>query len=168
MSNPMTHAVDATAERISPGFGFDDRRGTDRRRRPTPALSRYAIFGGRRVGGRRTGEDANQFVDRHGPWLFLVVVGVVALNFLDAWFTVLFLSHGGVELNPLVDQVIQSGLAPFILLKSAGIGFCVAVLTLTKNFRVARLGLGFVFGGYALLLGWHLYLFWNLQELTAF
>ncbi len=63
--------------------------GPDRRSRPTPFLSRYTFFGGRRRGGgRRLGENSDVFVDQHGEGLFLVVLSIVTLNFLDAWFTI--------------------------------------------------------------------------------
>lgn len=135
-------------------------RGPDRRLRPTPLLSRYTFFGGRRqLAGRRAFDDREAFVDVHGSRLFLVVVAIVALNFLDAFFTIFFLSHGGTELNPLVDAVLRVGTWPFIALKSLGIGVCVAVLTVAKNFRFAKLGLAVILGGYSVLLGWHLWLF---------
>lgn len=135
-------------------------RGPDRRRRPTPFLSRYTFFGGRRSqAGRRSEDEREVFVDVHGSWLFLVVVAIVALNFLDAFFTIYFLSHGGQELNPLVDAVLRVGIWPFVALKSVGIGICVAVLTVAKNFKTAKFGLGVVLGGYTVLLGWHLWLF---------
>ena len=88
-----------------------------------------------------------------------------ALNFLDAWFTVLFLSHGGTELNPFVDELLMLGTWPFILVKSLGIGICCVVLTLTRKFWMSRLGLGFVFTGYTLLLGWHLFLLTRLDSI---
>ncbi len=126
-------------------------------------LSRYTLWGGRRRSpGRRSGEPMTCFVDEYGALLFLVVVAIIALNFLDAWFTIYFLSHGGSELNPLVDWLLQAGTWPFILAKSIGIGVCVCVLTLTKNFRVARIGLCIVLCGYSLLLGWHLILLMRL------
>lgn len=121
-------------------------------------LSAFAWWGGRRVRGRRDGEIANIYVDQHGPLLLFVAVALAGLNVLDAYFTILFLSHGGQELNPLVDNLLRLGVWPFILLKSLGVGICVAFLTLTKNFLAARIGLGFLFVGYSLLLGWHLYL----------
>lgn len=134
--------------------------GPDRRQRPTPALSRYTFFGGRRrSGGRRAMENDGAFVDVHGAGLFLVVLAVIALNFLDAWFTMFFLSLGGEELNPVMDAVIREGTLPFVLAKSVGIGICVAVLTIAKNFRFARIGLAVVLVGYALLFGWHMWLY---------
>ena len=145
-------------------LGWDDRVLPDRRRRPTPMLSRYAFLGGRRSGGRRHDELGEGFADLHGAGLFLVVTSICALNMLDALFTILFLSHGGTELNPIVDQLLQFGLWPFVLTKCLGIGVCVVFLTMTRTFTIARLGLGMVLVGYAGLLGWHLYLLGTIPE----
>lgn len=133
----------------------DERRRVDRRR-PQGIWNRHTWFGGRRRGGRRR-EDA-LFVDQHGAGLFFVACGIVTLNVLDAFFTVLFLSHGGREMNPLVDQLLRHGLWPFLAVKSVGIGLCILLLCLVKNFPMARLGLGFLFVAYAALLAWHVYL----------
>jgi hypothetical protein len=121
-------------------------------------FSRHALLGGRRAGGRRVGEQQAVFVDRHGPGLLAVGLAIVVLNVLDAWFTLLLLSMGGREMNPLVQAILDWSVPAFLLFKTAGIGVCVGFLALTKNFRAARIGMGVVLGGYALLLGWHLYL----------
>ena len=121
-------------------------------------FSRYTFFGGRRMGTRRDGDDREIFVDRYSNRLYVAVLGVVLLNLLDAWFTLLFLAHGGVELNPFVDRILACGPEAFILFKTLGIGICVAFLTVTKNFKAARIGLAVVLGGYSLLLAWHLLL----------
>ena len=161
MANPMDTAPAPTPEAPAPAAGpsaaATARRG-DRRHQPTPMFSRYAFLGGRRRHGRRDGERQNQFVDQHGPRLLLASLVVVALNILDAWFTIYFLSYGGTEANPLVDMVLQMGLFPFIALKSVGIGVCVMFLCLAKNFRIARWGMAVVILGYSALLGWHFYL----------
>lgn len=138
----------------------EQRRQSDRRSRPTPMLSRYALWGGRRRHVRRDAEREGSFVDVHGPRLFGMVVAILALNLLDAWFTLVFLSHGGKELNPMVQAVLDLGSHPwpFLLLKTVGIGVLCGYLTLAKNFRSARIGLWLVFLGYAALLGWHFYL----------
>ena len=139
-------------------LGWDDRSMPDRRQRPTSMFSRYTLFGGRRKQCRRTHERPNSFVDQHGPVLFAVITSIVALNFLDAFFTALFLSHGGQEMNPIIDWLLGFGLWPFLIGKSLGIGVCVAFLTMTKNFVVSRGGLAIVLIGYSALLGWHLHL----------
>jgi hypothetical protein len=133
---------------------------SDRRSQPTPMLSRYMLFGGRRAQIRRRDEREGAFVDLHGPRLFGMVLAILALNLLDAWFTLVFLSHGGKEMNPMVQAVLDLGDHPwpFLLLKTLGIGLLCAFLTLAKNFRSARIGLWFVLVGYTALLGWHLYL----------
>lgn len=136
----------------------------DRRRQPTPMLSRFVWWGGRRIAGRRVEEQANLYVDQHGPVLLLVVLTLTALNFLDAYFTVLFLSYGGQELNPVVDLLLCLGPWPFVLTKSLGVGACTAFLTVTKNFLAARIGLGVLSTGYAVLLGWHLHLLAHLPH----
>jgi len=142
--------------------GLDERRhGPDRRQRPTPMWSRYVLSGGRRRAVRRTDERDGAFVDVHGWRLLLAVTAILALNLLDAWFTLLFLSHGGQELNPLVQKVLDLGGHPwpFVLMKTVGIGVLCSFLVVTKNFRAARFGLWFVLIGYSLLLVWHLVLY---------
>lgn len=135
-----------------------ERRTVDRRRRPTPMFSRYTLFGGRRAAVRRATDDQEVFVDRYGPAILIAVLSVVLLNLADAFFTLLFLAHGGQEMNPIVDRVLAHGPHVFILFKTLGIGVCAAFLTITKNFRAARIGLWVVLSGYTLLLCWHLLL----------
>lgn len=120
-------------------------------------FSRFTLIGGHRAGKRRS-SDAATFVDVYSSGLFAVVTLVLALNVLDAFFTILFLSYGGTEMNPVVDLVLQLGPWPFVLVKSLGIGLCIGFLTIAKNFLAARVGLGLVLVGYTALLGWHLWL----------
>jgi hypothetical protein len=137
-----------------------ERRGGDRRQRPTPMWSRYVFAGGRRRTVRRAEEREGAFVDVHGPRVLLLITAILVLNLLDAWFTLLFLSYGGREMNPVVQAVLDLGGQPwpFLILKTFGIGAACAFLMLTKNFRPARWGMWFVFVGYSVLLAWHFYL----------
>ena len=143
-----------------PAESWSSRGDGDRRKRPTPMLSRYVIAGGRRRDVRREKEREGAFVDVHGHQMILMVLVIMLLNLLDAGFTLLFLSHGGQELNPFVQVVLDLGSHPwpFVLCKTAGIGILCAFLVLTKNFRPAMVGLWVVLIGYTALLGWHLYL----------
>ncbi|MCA3009042.1 MAG: hypothetical protein INH34_11770 [Phycisphaerales bacterium] len=148
------------------GAAGEFRRGADRRRRPTPMFSRYVLWGGRRRHVRRTEEREGAFVDVHSAGVFVIVVGIVALNLLDAWFTLLFLSHGGQELNPIVQWLLESEWHPwpFVGMKTLGIGIACMFLAMARNFQAARLGLWTVFLGYTCLLGWHLYLLASLAD----
>lgn len=161
LSAPIATAVPAPVD-----GGPDQRRQSDRRAQPTPMLSRHALFGGRRRAVRRIEEREGAFVDVHGPRVLLVALAIVALNLLDAWFTLLFLSHGGQELNPVVQLVLDLGGHPwpFLLLKTVGIGCACALLVVTKNFRPARWGMAFVLIGYSVLLCWHLFLLQHLDQ----
>jgi hypothetical protein len=131
---------------------------SDRRSCPTPMFSRFVLRGGRRRKVRREEERDGAFVDIHGAGVLLVVLSIVALNLLDAFFTLLFLSHGGTELNPAVQWVLDSTWHPwpFLLMKTVGIGIACAFLMMAKHFRSARVGMAFVLVGYTVLLGWHL------------
>ena len=86
-----------TAPRAADAPGSQDRRGNDRRRRPTAAISRYSFFGGRRRGDRRSPNAANIYVDVYEPWLAGVLVAIGVLCALDAVFTLVYLQKGGEE-----------------------------------------------------------------------
>ncbi len=154
----MSSSPVSTSGSIVIPLGPEDRVGRDRRLHPTPLLCRHTVLGGRRRKGRRVGETSGVFVDLHGLMLFTVALAIVALNVLDAWFTILLLSYGGQEMNPVVAVVLTWGIGPFIACKSVGIGVCLAFLTLTKNFPISKIGMGAVLLGYLSLLIWHLYL----------
>jgi len=148
-----------TTTTAAPALPMDRNRVLRDRRRPQRVVNRYTIFGGRRRQARRSHERAGSIPDTHGLVLFVAVVGIAVLNILDAFYTVLFLSHGGTEMNPFVDWIlVNGGVWWFVFAKSVGIGVCVAFLTLTKNFLASRIGLAVVFFGYAALLCWHLHL----------
>jgi len=134
-------------------------RGPDRRRRPTPRFSRYTLFGGRRRKARRTEEHEGSFVDLYGTRLFALVLWVALMNVADSFFTLVHLQNGGVEANPVAEALLLTGRAPFVLLKSGLIALALVVLSVHKNFQLARVGLWIAAGAYTLLFGYHLFLF---------
>ena len=77
-----------------------DRRNTDRRERPTPRLSRYSFFGGRRRGPRRAHEVQGAFVDLYEPRLLLLVLWTALLNLFDTFFTIVHLQQAGSSSTP--------------------------------------------------------------------
>jgi hypothetical protein len=134
-------------------------RGPDRRRQPTPRLSRFSFFGGRRQGPRRGGEGEGSFVDRYGRRLFALVLWVALMNVGDSFFTLVHLQSGGVELNPVARGLLTMGRWNFVFLKSILIALALAVLAVHKNFPLARVGLWASAGTYTCLVGYHLILF---------
>jgi len=130
-------------------------RGTDRRRSPTPRLSRFSFFGGRRRGSRRDGENTNTFVDRYSLRMWALMVWVTLMNSGDSFFTLLHLQQGGIELNPVAAAMLETGRSGFVGLKSFLITVPLVVLCLHKNFALARVGLWIAAGTYSALLCYH-------------
>ena len=134
-----------------------ERRRVDRRRRPTPLLSRYSVLGGRRAGERR-GDSCGHYVDRYEPWLVAAMVAIGALCALDAVFTLLYLQNGGSEANPIMARVIEWGPRPFLIVKCLVTNLGLLVLCMHKNFRYVKPVICGLLGVYALLFAYHLWL----------
>ena len=133
----------------------DQRRAPDRRRRPTPMLSRY-LFWGRRRGGRRGGEQTRIYVDRPGPGIIAAGAVVVALSIADAYVTLRILAEGGEEVNPLMRTVLALGHRPFVIVKVGLTVAGAAILCLHKSWPLGRVCLAIALGGYALLAAYHI------------
>ena len=131
----------------------------DRRAQPTPRFSRYALWGGRREAVRRDGEREGSYVDRYSFAMLLAILWVSLMNIGDSFFTIRHLQNGGIELNPIAQELLKTGKTGFVLWKGALIGGALLVLTWHKNFPLARVGLWIAASGYTLLCLYHLYLY---------
>ena len=134
-------------------------RGPDRRVQPTPRLSRYSLLGGRRRLVRRTEEREGSFVDRYGSRVLVMVGWIALMNVADSFFTLIHLQSGGIELNPVAAQLLETGRTPFVLWKSSLISVALIVLCLHKNFSLARIGLWASAAAYTALVVYHVSLF---------
>ncbi len=131
-------------------------RGPDRRVRPTPRFSRYTFFGGRRKRGRRDGENDNAFVDQYSPRLLVVMFWIGLMNIGDSFFTLHHIQAGAIELNPVAAWMLTTGRTGFVLLKASVITIPLIVLTLHKNFSLARVGIWTAAGAYTVLFAYHI------------
>ena len=137
------------------GRAFARERGPDRRKRPTSAWR--GLFGpNRRKGGRREGETRNTFVDRFTLWDVGLLVLILVLNLLDAFFTLQWIQRGGAEANPFMAYMLELGDGFFLAQKCFVVGIWLIVLTVHKNFRLAQIGLYSLAAIYALLLVGHI------------
>lgn len=136
--------------------GWDPATHGDRRKRPTPMLSRYSLSG-----GRRQSRAEGAFVDLYGPGVLAALLGVCALNVFDTFFTLVYLQRGGSEANPIADAMIRMSPAYFAFWKIFVFGNALAILCLHKNFRRARAGILIGAGIYVLLTIYHLFLFFR-------
>jgi len=86
---------------------FDRRVLRDRRKQPTPALSRFSLWGRRMAFRREEDKKRGGYVDRYTSGLLFVLTLIVGLNILDVLFTMMILDNGGWEINPIVQSAIQ-------------------------------------------------------------
>lgn len=121
-------------------------------------FSRYTFFGGRRRGGRRTGEHEGIYVDRYNPGMVVLFLAILILNILDAYFTLVYIQCGGTEANPVAQVFLDLGEIPFILVKSVAIGICLLVLIMHKTFYSLPRVLFGICIFYCLLLVYHIVL----------
>ena len=139
--------------------GSERRRGPDRRTRVARALF-YGSLHPRRLGPRREGEHGLGAVDWHHPWWFAVATLILVLCASDAVLTVVLISRGAYELNPLLAPLIGSG-ALFAAVKVGLTGAGVVFLTLLSRVKafgrmpVALLLYG-VLAGYGVLIVYEL------------
>jgi hypothetical protein len=133
----------------------DERVHRDRRRRPTPMVSRY-LFRGRRRAGRRASEQNHQYVDQPQRRVLATCLFVLLCSIADAYVTLGMVSAGSSEANPLMEAVLSLGSAPFVVLKTTLTFFGAAVLCLHQNWPLGRAGLLIALGGYGILVLYHL------------
>ena len=130
----------------------------DRRRGSTPRISRYSLFGGRRRGPRREEEREGSFVDRYDRPLVFILAWVAIANVADSFFTLHHLQAGGIELNPIAEELLRAGHFGFVSIKCALISMALMVLLMHKNFAAARVGIWIAGVAYTLLFAYHLIL----------
>ena len=117
---------------------FDKRIEKDRRRQPTPGLSRYTFFGRRRTSRRKPDQLKGGYIDRYSSTLFFFLITIVGLNVLDALFTMMILDLKGWEANPVVRSVIDLYGTKFWVWKFSIVSISMALLCLHSKFRLVR------------------------------
>ncbi len=142
---------------VKTGNKVHNRRRTppDRRRRPTPIFSRYTFFGKRRRNQRLTDLQSNYYVDLYSAWSLAILLLIVVLSLLDAFFTFHYISLGGKELNPIMDVLLDYGARAFFPFKFLLTGMGIFILCIHKNFSFVRVMTSFILVVYILLTFYH-------------
>lgn len=135
-----------------PGF-------VDRRKRPTPMISRYSLFGGRRRGPSDKRSKTDTYVDLYGTRIVALVLVFFTLTVFDAVATVYYVDQvNGTEANPIADWMLRQGRMYFVFAKGVPTLFLVLFVLIHKNFRYGRAAMSVGFGFYLTLAGYHLFL----------
>lgn len=114
----------------------------------------HSIYRNRRASVRRETDMATDvYLDRHEPWNAYLVLGIMLLSITDAYFTLYNLRHGGKEISPVVDYLVQQGELLFFVTKYLVTAIAVLVVLMHKNFTIFRYFLGY-HGLYLMLLSY--------------
>ena len=86
---------------------------------------------------RRTADSGIVPVDWHHPWLFFLAVGTMLLSCTDAFLTLILISRGMIEMNPVMVAAMNVGTGWFVVSKMALTG--TGILTLVAMSRTRLL-----------------------------
>jgi hypothetical protein len=117
---------------------FDKRTVEDRRKQPTPGLSRYTFLGQRKMIRRKSDQQGGGYVDRYSSSLLLFLVAIIGLNVLDAFLTLLILDVKGWEVNPVVYSAICLYGTKFWIWKFSIVSVSLVLLCLHSRFRLVK------------------------------
>jgi len=125
------------------GLKEDKRINPDRRKQPTPFISRYTFAGGRRsIIRRKTEKKKYVFVDLYNTRLLVPLLSLMILSMTDACLTIFLIKNGPViEANPVLAFYLEYGSVPFILVKSLISIMSILLFCMFKNFRIAKIAM---------------------------
>ncbi|MBI5789830.1 MAG: hypothetical protein HZA78_13350 [Candidatus Schekmanbacteria bacterium] len=112
----------------------ESRKNSDRRKNPTPMLSRYTFTGRRKNNRRNTDPQKNYYVDRPQKNLALTVFSTFFLGITDAFLTYRLLCNGAAEANPIMNFWLGMGWPYCIFIKLILCGISLTMLLLHQNF----------------------------------
>jgi len=122
----------------APSACGENRRDEDRRKNQKASL-KYFLFNGRRERIRRAEDNQKAvFFDRYPPKLFAAIAAILMLSIFDALLTLILISKGSTELNPVMAYFLQHGLLTFIVAKYILTSVGVVILLIFKNAFLAR------------------------------
>ncbi len=130
--------------------------------------ARYMWGRGRRLNLRRSSDRRRPAVlDRYTQGMFAGIIGVLVLSLLDATLTLLLLSNGAVELNPVMAYFLSHGQVVFIGAKYFFTSVSVIMVLLCSHVFIQRPGiylrslLNLFMGCFGLVIAWELFLIYK-------
>jgi hypothetical protein len=130
--------------------------GPERRKRPTPPLSRYSFWKGRRMYVDPTQTQDGAYVDIYSWRLAILLLLFFLFTVVDSVSTLVYLEKGGREVNPIAQWMIDQGDLFFILMKGVVSGLCILFVMIHKNFKYSRMALFIGFFVYLTLVVYHI------------
>jgi hypothetical protein len=160
---PLNKELSLKKSGTIPYAGLERRCGKDRRSHSPPLLQKL-FAKGRRKSSRRV-EDRRRIVlfDRYPRPLFIGTLAVLILSLLDAALTLVLLSQGAIELNPVMLYYLGHGPMIFLFVKYGLTVLSVFIVVVSYDALIQRYLIGskllplfaILFGGVVV---WELYL----------
>ncbi len=95
----------------------------------------YSMFKRRRCGERRSDySDDNTYVDVHGSQVSAMVITIMVLCILDAFFTLLLIERGSSELNPFMAWMLEIDTMLFFVAKYLITSVCILWVVMHTHF----------------------------------
>jgi len=118
---------------------YNRRLGNDRRRQAGINFRLLAGNGERRTIRRQEDRNRYFFVDRYSPRLFLSILAVTLLSFIDGLLTLFLIYHGAYETNPFMAYCLKAGPLAFIAVKYALTSLGVLILLIFRNIVLRKI-----------------------------
>ncbi len=146
--------------------GRPERRATTERRRSVLRALWHGNFARRRHAPRRSAERHAVVTDWFHPQWLAVAITILCLSSADAILTLTLISHGAIEINPLMDPLVTGSGRGFGLWKMGLTAMGVVILTLLARLRLWGKAVGtilyVVLAGYIVLVAYELFLLRNI------
>jgi hypothetical protein len=131
-------------------------------------IFKHFLTGSLAVLRRGEGRQRPHKIDRHGSKTLAVILLIVSLSILDAIFTLDLVSHGAVELNPVMAYYLNHGPLVFFgvkyFLTCASIVLILLIRDITKAKLKAKILFVLFMIPFALVVLWELYLVFSLNK----
>jgi hypothetical protein len=131
----------------------------------------YGNFRPRRRSSRRTVDAHCYLFDWHEPRVLYLALAVFLLSCTDALFTLNLINAGAAEANIVMARMLEIGMNEFVSAKISITGFSLIVLVIAARrnfvgpFSVEHL-LQMFLAAYVLLIGYEIYMFWYVFDLS--
>lgn len=141
--------------------GLNRRQSDEDRRQYSLRTFMHQVKSPRRFAGRRKTDRKFAVLDRFDAGLFTMAMTLLCLSIMDSMFTLTLIAHGGEEVNPFMNAMLQINVWTFMGVKMALTAIPAVVLVATSNLKVfgiirARSALGAAVGMYAGLIVYEL------------
>ncbi len=97
---------------------------------------KHQVFSPRRNAGRRSEDRKFPVLDRFETGLFTLAMCLLCLSILDSMFTLTLIAHGGSEVNPFMNAMLQINLWAFMATKMFLTAVPAVLLVATANLKV--------------------------------